>query len=113
MLSSAALIHCADSEAFGWVLVEAMAEGVPVIAAKVDGPQEILEDGRAGILVAAGDVAGFAEALRRVVEDRAMAREFAEKGRRRVETLYSARAMAERVADVYRELVAEKASASN
>lgn len=113
MLSSAALIHCADSEAFGWVLVEAMAEGVPVIAANVDGPKEILEDGRAGILVAAGDVAGFAEALLRVVGDRATAREFAEKGRRRVETLYSARAMAERIADVYRELVSEKAAASD
>ncbi len=50
-------------ERFGLVMVEAMAAGVPVIAADLGSPAEIIEDGKSGFLV--NDVAGAAEAIGR------------------------------------------------
>jgi glycosyltransferase involved in cell wall biosynthesis len=50
-------------EGFGLVLLEAMAAGLPVIAADVDGPAELLVDGRNGIKFAVGDARDLAEKI--------------------------------------------------
>lgn len=50
-------------EAFGLVLAEAMAAGVPVVASDLKGPRAVLEDGRFGRLTQAGDPASLAEAV--------------------------------------------------
>lgn len=51
-------------EAFGLVLLESMAAGVPIVATSVGGVPEVLDEGRAGRLVPYGDVDRLAEALR-------------------------------------------------
>ena len=56
-------------EPFGIVCLEAMAAGVPVVASRVDGIQEIIEDGKTGILVPPGDVPVLAKAILRLLED--------------------------------------------
>jgi glycosyltransferase involved in cell wall biosynthesis len=57
-------------EAFGMSLVEAMSLGVPPVAfACPEGPAEIIDHDRNGLLVDEGDVAGFSLALERLVED--------------------------------------------
>ena len=50
-------------EQFGQVLVEAMACGVPVMAADAHGPAEIVDDGRTGWLVPPDDEDALVEAL--------------------------------------------------
>ena len=50
-------------EGFGIALIEAMAAGLPVVASDVPACREVLDDGAAGILVPAGDHAGFARAI--------------------------------------------------
>ncbi|MCW3065958.1 MAG: glycosyltransferase family 4 protein, partial [Solirubrobacterales bacterium] len=50
-------------EPFGTVLSEAMAIGTPVVATRVDGLPEVVEDGVTGALVDPGDVAGLARAV--------------------------------------------------
>lgn len=66
-------------EAFGLVVVEALACGVPVVAYRKGGPSEIVEDGVTGFLVEPGDVEGLATALQRVSSlDRAACRQAAE-----------------------------------
>lgn len=65
-------------EPFGLVVAEAMAAGVPVIASKIDGPEEILSGGAFGRLVAPEDVDDLADAIARAIGDwdgtRALAR---------------------------------------
>lgn len=65
------------------VLMEAMASGLPVIATKVAGTPELVEDGTTGRLVTAGDEAQLASALRDLLADPAPALEMARRGRSR------------------------------
>jgi glycosyltransferase involved in cell wall biosynthesis len=54
-------------EAFGNVVVEALAAGTPVVATDCPGPREILQDGRFGELVAVGDTDALAKAMIKVL----------------------------------------------
>ena len=105
MRQASAVMLCSESEAFGWVIVEAMAVGTPVIASAVDGPRMIIQGGENGLLVPVGDVDGYAEALRRILTRPEVAKALAEEGRRTVEQRFSARAMVKQIAALYRELV--------
>ncbi len=61
------LLHCAEREPFGMVLVEALARGRPVVAPAAAGPLEIV-DSSCGALYPTGDAAAGAHALTQVVE---------------------------------------------
>ena len=65
-------------------LLEAMACGRPVVAAAAGGIPDVVRDGRDGLLAAPGDVDGLVGALRRVLDDRALAARMAEEGCERV-----------------------------
>jgi glycosyltransferase involved in cell wall biosynthesis len=54
-------------ESFGLVLVEALAEGLPVAVTPSDGPNEVLENGRFGYLVPHDDPAAMAAAIDRML----------------------------------------------
>jgi len=60
------------TETFGNVTLEAMAAGVPVVAARATGAVDLLEPGVTGFLVPPGDIAGYADAIARIVSDRAL-----------------------------------------
>jgi glycosyltransferase involved in cell wall biosynthesis len=59
--------HQASAEA---VLLEAMAAGKPVVATRVGGMHELIQDGVTGLLAAPGDPDGLASAVLRVLERR-------------------------------------------
>lgn len=60
------------TETFGNVTLEAMACGVPVVAARATGSTTLVRHGETGTLVTPGDVVAFADALQRYIEDAAL-----------------------------------------
>jgi glycosyltransferase involved in cell wall biosynthesis len=65
------LVAPSHQEPFGTVLSEAMAAGVPVVATRVGGLAEVVDDGVTGLLVEPGDPEALATAVLRVLADRA------------------------------------------
>ncbi len=60
------------TETFGNVTTEAMAAGVPVVAANATGAIDLVEDGVTGFLVPPQDVRAYADAIARLIEDPAL-----------------------------------------
>lgn len=61
-------VHASWGEAFGLVLVEAMALGTPVVATAAGGPSELIIDGESGFLVPPGDHVAMADAVTRALD---------------------------------------------
>jgi glycosyltransferase involved in cell wall biosynthesis len=59
-------------EVFGWMIAEAMAYSKPVVATRVGGIPELIEDGATGFLVARGDTKAMAEKILLLLGDRAL-----------------------------------------
>ena len=68
------------TETFGNVTTEAMAAGVPVVAARATGAVDLVEDGRTGFLVPPREVNAYADAIGRIVADPALRRAMGEAG---------------------------------
>lgn len=89
-------------EAFGRVVIEAQAAGVPVVATKVGGVVDIIADGETGLLIPPRDAQSMTEAALKIYEDKELARNLAHNAYARVKERYSVRLMAENTLDVYR-----------
>ena len=70
-------------ESFGIAAVEATAMGLPVVASRVGGLAEIVEDGRTGFLVKPGDAVELAGAVQRLMDSPDMRARMGQAGRRR------------------------------
>src|SRR2546427_417164 len=86
------------------LLREAMAVGTRVVASRVAGIPEALDDGRCGVLVPPADVAALADAIAGVLADEDRRRQFAARGRRRTEELFDAWRNGSRLAEHLRAL---------
>ncbi len=91
------------SEGIPMVLLEALASETPVVASRVGGIPEVVEDRRHGLLCAPGDAGALARACTRIMSDRDEAKAMASAGLRRVEEEFSASLMASRYAETYQQ----------
>lgn len=100
-------IYCAPSlaESFGVALLEAASCGLPVIASRVGGIPEVLEDGNTGILVEPGNPEALASALLALIENPETRARFGQAGRSFVMERYSWDSCVDRVLDIYEMLL--------
>ena len=75
------LLLTSQSESFGLVALEAMACEVPVIATRVGGGPEVVEEGETGFLFPVGDVEALADAAIRILNDPQTGRRMGKRGR--------------------------------
>ncbi|MCG5433890.1 glycosyltransferase [Mycobacterium sp. MYCO198283] len=86
-------------EAFPMVILEAMARGVPVAASAVGSIPEMLDAGRAGVLVDPVSVAGWGDALRPLLADPSPLAELGRRGYDRMRTHYTVESMTDAYVD--------------
>ena len=98
-----------ETETFGNVTLEAMAAGVPVVAARATGAVDLIDEGRTGFLVSPRDVAGYADAIQRITTAPALRHEMGDAGHREAAG-YRWEAANQAVLDQYLTLMAERCS---
>lgn len=101
------LFNPSITETFGNVTLEAMACGVPVVAAAATGSQSLVDDQISGRLITPGAVRQFAEALRSYVEDPDLRRRHGTAGEER-SLEFSWDRINQAVADTYLRLIRQK-----
>lgn len=92
-------------EAFGRVILEAQAAGVPVVATRVGGVVDIINDNESGLLVTPKEPEEIANAVIKILKDLNLAQKLAQNGRQKVEQQFTLKQMAERTLRVYEELL--------
>ena len=92
-------------EGLPMVVLEAMASGAPVIATRVQGVPEAIEDGKSGILAAPGDADSMAKAIARLVGGEVDYQSLRAEAHRRHHDYFSVEKMAENVYGVYNKVL--------
>ena len=96
------------NEGFGLTLIEAMAAGAALVAARAGAAELVVEDGVTGVLTPPGDLDALVAALEPLLRDPASAADMGERGRARVLEKFSLDAEAARIAEVYQSLMQAK-----
>ncbi|HEU4928899.1 MAG TPA: glycosyltransferase family 4 protein, partial [Candidatus Krumholzibacteria bacterium] len=103
-----ALVLPSRTEALPTVLLEAMASGLPVVATRVGGVPEIVEEGRSGLMVPPEDASALGSVLARVATDATLRRSLGERGRAVVESRFRVETMCENRMAYFEELLARE-----
>jgi glycosyltransferase involved in cell wall biosynthesis len=101
------VVPSVGAETFGNVVTEAMSRGRAVVASRLGGIVDIVEDGRSGLLVPPGDDAALAAAMQRLIDDSQLRDRLGAAARERV-NLFAASRVLPRFEALYRELVASR-----
>jgi glycosyltransferase involved in cell wall biosynthesis len=88
----------------GLVALEAMASGTPVVASRIGGLPEVIEDAYTGFLVPPGDVAALNDRLEQIVRDPALGRRLGVNARAAVLERFTWAKVAERCLTAYADL---------
>lgn len=96
------------SEGLGLVYLEAMSQGLPVVATNVSAINEVVADGETGLLVPPRDVPALRHALLTLLRDPQLARQMGVNGRRRLERHFQVRRMVDQTVSLYEELLSRK-----
>src|SRR5262249_15124873 len=103
--ASDVLILPSWSEALPTVLIEAGAAGLPVVATRVGGTAEIVEDERTGYIVNPGDADGLADSIIRLLNDPSHAREMGDHAYQRIVNMFSLGRQAKSTVALYETLL--------
>jgi len=92
-------------EAFGRVIIEAQAAGVPVVATRVGGVTEIIEHEKTGLLVLPKDIEAMSDAVLRILKNPAFSAGLVIAAKKKIDERYTLERMAEATIAVYKELM--------
>jgi glycosyltransferase involved in cell wall biosynthesis len=102
------LVHASIlPEPFGQVVLEGMAQGLPVIASNAGGPAELVIDGKTGLLTAPGDMMALVRAMRRLADDPILRQSLGASARTAVAPLTPG-AVSAQITHVYREVLKKR-----
>lgn len=104
----AVMVQPSLQEGLPMSVIEAMAEGVPVIASRVGGLSELIEHSVCGLLVEPADPQALAEAIRRLLLDPVSRHRMGDAAAVRVREVFSAPRMAMAVSSIYDDLLATR-----
>ncbi len=96
------------NEGFGLTLLEALASGNALVAARAGAAEKVVRDGETGLLVPAGDADALAAALEPLMREPASAVAMGQRARESVETEFGVDAEAAKIVDVYRRVLSDK-----
>ncbi len=102
------MIHMSEKEAFGLVLLEAMACGVPSVATNIGGIPEVIEDGVNGFLVSVGEVESAAQKCLQLLQDESRHSTFRENGFKIVNEKFNSANIVTEYEQLYYEVVNRK-----
>lgn len=94
-----------EIEAFGVVIIEAMASGKPVIASDIPGPQDIITHGKDGFLFEKENVDELKRYLEIILEDKELRKRIGENARKTVGEKYTIEKVADSYLKLYEELL--------
>jgi glycosyltransferase involved in cell wall biosynthesis len=95
-------------EGFGWVFIEAMAAGLPVIATRINAIPEMVNHGETGFLIQPGDRKDLACRIRELIDNPTLRCEMGAKGRKVVEQKFNAQKHCETLESLFREIALPK-----
>jgi glycosyltransferase involved in cell wall biosynthesis len=95
-------------EGLPMVLLEAMAMAKPIVATRIDGITEVLENSKTGLLVPAKNSHALAEAIVGILDDKAKANFFGQNAREAAKEKFSVKKMVEQIELAYEKLLREK-----
>jgi len=90
------------NEAFGLVLIEAMACGTPVIASDLPGVRSVFTDGQEGLAIKPGDVQNLQDKLSLLLNNQELREKMGQAGRRLVELKYDKEQQAAKILSLFR-----------
>jgi glycosyltransferase involved in cell wall biosynthesis len=99
-------VQASRSEGMPGSVLEAMSVGLPVVATRAGGLEEIVVDGETGRLVPIGDVAAMADAMKQYCADGALRAAHGAAGRRRAHEQFSLQGMVASYCELYERLLA-------
>jgi glycosyltransferase involved in cell wall biosynthesis len=100
-----ALVLSSESEGLPWVILEAMAARLPVVASDIAANREVVKNGRTGLLAPLGSPAGYASALNQLLGDEDLAARLTAEARAMVERRFAAEVMVRQTEGLYREMM--------
>jgi glycosyltransferase involved in cell wall biosynthesis len=100
------LANASHSEGSPYVLLEAMAAGIPIVATEVGGVREMLTDGETALLIPPQNPAAMAQALARILRDTSHAAVLARKAKAEAAVRFSPETYVQNLLKIYRDVVA-------
>ena len=106
------LLHTSSSEAMGTAILDAMQWGIPIVASKVGGIPEIVEDGKNGFLYTPGMVESAAESIHQIANNTSLYNQMSDFGKIKVKN-FGVEKMVANTLDIYKKVVKNKLKINN